>query len=71
MGVVAASTARWPGVSLKRELTAALRLGNHDLALRLADLITPPVKVVRPVPRGNRLEPISGELGEPASSSAA
>ena len=72
MGVVAASSSSaWAKVSLHQALTEALMLGNPELALRLADLVTPPVPAVIPMPRGNRLLPISGEIGDRSTSSAA
>lgn len=73
MGVVtaASSSSIWAKVSLKQALTEALMLGNHDLALRLADLNTPPVPAVIQEPRGNRLLPISGEIEDGSTSTAA
>ena len=49
-------------VSLQKELTAALMLGNDRLALMLADLVTPPVNCRVPRQRGNHLEPVVGEI---------
>jgi hypothetical protein len=58
-------------MSLLEALTESLMHGNHGLALRLADLITPHVPAITPKRRGNFLAPVSGEIGETSRSSAA